>query len=61
MKALIIALLVVWLVLTLLGALIEGLFWLLVIGVVLFLATAAWGWFKLRGSSGGTGRTTDVR
>ena len=59
MKALLIALLVAWLVLTLLGALIEGLFWLLVIGVVLFIATAAWGWFKLR--SGGADRSTDVR
>ncbi len=48
MKALIIALLVLWLVFTLLGALLEGLFWLLVIGVVAFVATAAWGWLKLR-------------
>lgn len=59
MKALIIALLVVWLVFALLGVIIEGLLWLLVIGVVLFLATAAWGWFKLR--SAGSGRSTDVR
>ena len=59
MKALIILLLVAWLVLSLLGAIIEGLFWLLVVGVVLFLATAAWGWFKLRSGSAGT--STDVR
>ncbi|MDP5182119.1 hypothetical protein QOZ88_05675 [Blastococcus sp. BMG 814] len=39
-------LLVVWLALAVLGAIVEGLFWLLVIGVVLFLATAAWGWTK---------------
>ena len=39
-------LLVVWLALAVLGAVIEGLFWLLVVGVVLFLATAAWGWTK---------------
>lgn len=39
-------LLVVWLVLAIVGALVEGLFWLLVIGVVLFVATAAYGWVK---------------
>ncbi|HSP60454.1 MAG TPA: hypothetical protein VLO09_05285 [Ornithinimicrobium sp.] len=48
MKTLIVALLVLWLVLAVLGAILEGLFWLLVIGVLAFLATAAWGWFKLR-------------
>jgi hypothetical protein len=35
-------LLVLWLALAVVGAIIEGLFWLLVVGVVLFLATAAW-------------------
>jgi hypothetical protein len=49
MKALIILLLVLWLVFSLVGALIEGLFWLLIIGVVAFIATAAFGWFKLGG------------
>ncbi|NMR21229.1 hypothetical protein [Cellulomonas fimi] len=48
MKTLIIALLVAWLLLSLLGALVEGLLWLLVIGLVLLAATAAYGWFKLR-------------
>lgn len=48
MKALIIALLVLWLVFALLGAILEGLFWLLVIGVIAFIATAAWGWSTLR-------------
>ena len=48
MKTLIIALLVLWLVFALLGAILEGLFWLLVIGVIAFTATAAWGWFTLR-------------
>jgi len=48
MKTLIIVLLVAWLVLSVLGALIEGLLWLLAIGVVLLVATAAYGWFKLR-------------
>lgn len=48
MKALLIVLLVLWLAVTLVGAVIEGLFWLLVVGLVLFAATAVWGWFKLR-------------
>ena len=39
-------LLVVWLALAIIGALVEGLFWLLMIGLVLFLATAAFGWFN---------------
>ncbi|MGY1838721.1 MULTISPECIES: hypothetical protein [unclassified Modestobacter] len=43
MLALIALLLVVWLVVTVIGALVEGLFWLFVVGVVLFLVTAAWG------------------
>lgn len=42
MPGLIIFLLVAWLVLAVLGALIEGLFWLTVVGVVLFLGTAAY-------------------
>ncbi|CAA9428042.1 MAG: hypothetical protein AVDCRST_MAG66-3085 [uncultured Pseudonocardia sp.] len=49
MLKLIAALLVVWLVLTVLGAVVEGLFWLTVVGVVLFLATAGYGYLK-RGS-----------
>ncbi len=48
MKFILVALLLVWLVVALLGALIEGLFWLLVIGLVAFVATAAWGWMKMR-------------
>lgn len=39
-------LLVVWVILIILGAVIKGLFWLVVVGVVLFLATAAYGWVK---------------
>ena len=46
MAGFIIALLVIWLIISVLGAIIEGLFWLAVIGVVLFLVTAAWGWLK---------------
>ena len=37
-------LLVVWLVLTVIGAVVEGLFWLAVAGLVFFAATAALGW-----------------
>lgn len=39
-------LLVVWLAFVVIGAVVEGLFWLLVVGAVLFLATAAFGWTK---------------
>ncbi len=48
MKTLIIVLLVAWLLLSLVGALIEGLLWLLGIGLVLLAATAVWAWFKFR-------------
>ncbi len=41
-------LLVVWLVLVIIGALLEGLFWLLVVGGLLFLGTAAYGRRKSR-------------
>lgn len=39
-------LLVIWLALAIVGAVVEGLFWLLVVGAVLFVATAAYGWVK---------------
>lgn len=42
----IITLLIIWLVLSVLGFMLEGLMWLAVIGLVLFAATAAWGWMK---------------
>lgn len=48
MLALIGILLVAWLVLSILGAVIEGLFWLTIVGVVLFLSTAAYGAIKHR-------------
>lgn len=37
-------LLAVWLVLTVVGAVVEGLFWLAVVGALFFLGTAALGW-----------------
>ncbi len=48
MKILLVVLLALWLGLSIIGALIEGLFWLLVVGALLFVATAVWGWFKVR-------------
>ena len=42
----IITLLIVWLILSVLGFVLEGLLWLAVIGLVLFVATAVWGWLK---------------
>ncbi|WP_199588955.1 hypothetical protein [Blastococcus sp. TF02A-26] len=36
----------VWLAFVVIGAVVEGLFWLLVIGAVLFVATAAFGWVR---------------
>ncbi|WP_171027476.1 hypothetical protein [Pseudarthrobacter sp. NamE2] len=45
---LIITLLIIWLVLSILGFIIEGLLWLALIGLLLFAATAVWGWVKRR-------------
>jgi hypothetical protein len=39
-------LLVVWLVITVAGAVIKGLFWLAVVGALFFAATAAIGWSR---------------
>ena len=39
-------LLVIWLVITVIGAVIKGLFWLAVVGLLFFAATAALGWTK---------------
>jgi LPXTG-motif cell wall-anchored protein len=46
--AIIAILLIIWLVVTVLGAVIKGLFWLAIIGGLLFLATAAYGAVKRR-------------
>lgn len=40
------ALLVIWLVLILIGALAKGLVWLAIVGGVLFLVTGGYGWIK---------------
>jgi hypothetical protein len=52
MLGFILLLLIIWLVLSIIGLVIEGLFWLFVIGAVLFLVTAAWGWVKRRTGTG---------
>ena len=39
-------LLVVWLVITVIGAVVKGLFWLAVVGLLFFVVTAALGWGK---------------
>ena len=39
-------LLVIWLAITVIGAVVEGLFWLAVVGLLFFVVTAALGWGK---------------
>ena len=46
MVGIILALLVLWLVLSVLGFVVKGLVWLAIIGIVLFVATAAIGWIR---------------
>ncbi|MEU5722654.1 hypothetical protein [Micromonospora sp. NPDC047738] len=48
MIALLVALLLVWLVLVVVGLAVKGLFWLFVVGVILFVATAIVGWVRRR-------------
>ena len=50
-------LLALWLLVTVAGAVIKGLFWLAVLGGIVFLATAAIGWNKRRNEVGGGPRT----
>ncbi|MET4001833.1 hypothetical protein BJ956_002039 [Arthrobacter psychrochitiniphilus] len=47
---LIVGLLIIWLILAVLGFAVKGLFWLAIIGLVLFVATGAIGWIRRRGS-----------
>ena len=51
MVGFIVFLLVVWLVLALLGFVIKGLFWLAVIGIVLFVVTAIVGYIRRGGNN----------
>ena len=48
---LIIALLVIWLVLSIVGFAVKGLIWLAIIALVLFVATGVWGWMKRKTSA----------
>lgn len=50
MMVLIALLLLAWLALAILGAVLEGLLWLMIVGAVLFIATAAYGLTKRRGA-----------
>jgi len=43
---LLVVLLVVWLVRAILGFVIKGLVWLAIIGIILFIATAVFGWIR---------------
>ena len=45
---LVITLLIIWLILTVLGFAVKGLLWLAIIGLILLVATAVWGWVKRR-------------
>ena len=47
---LIIGLLVLWLVITVLGFVIKSLFWLAIVGIVLFIATGIFGAVRRRGT-----------
>jgi hypothetical protein len=53
MIGLIVILLIVWLLLAVLGFALKGLVWLAIIGIILFLATAVWGYIKRGGGKTG--------
>ncbi len=46
MWGLLLLLLAIWIVVSILGLVLEGLFWLFLIGIVLIVATAVFGWIK---------------
>ncbi|HUG07287.1 MAG TPA: hypothetical protein VMP13_00085 [Acidimicrobiia bacterium] len=50
MTTVIVILLVVWLVLAILGAVLEGLFWLTIVAIVLLIGTGVYGWMKRKAS-----------
>jgi len=50
MAGIIVTLLIIWLVLAVLGAVLEGLFWLTVVAIVLIVATGVYGWMKRKTS-----------
>ncbi len=48
MVGLLVALLIVWAILAVLGIVVKGLFWLFIIALILFVATGVWGWVRRR-------------
>lgn len=48
MLRILVALLIVWVVVAVVGAVVEGLFWLAVLGAVLFVGTAGYGYLRRR-------------
>ena len=48
MVGLIVTLLVIWLILAVLGLVLKGLFWLFVVGAILFVLTGVFGFFRRR-------------
>jgi hypothetical protein len=51
MIGLIVTLLVIWVVLSVIGFAIKGLFWLAIVGIVLFLGTALVGFIRRKSAS----------
>ena len=51
MRALLLFLLVAWIVVAVLGFVIKGLFWLAVVGIVLFLVTGVIGMLRAKASN----------
>ena len=56
MIALVIILLLIWAALAVVGFVVKGLFWLAIVGIVLFLITVVVGWIRraMRGRGAGT-------
>lgn len=52
----IVGILVIWLVLAVIGFVVKSLFWLAIVGIVLFIATAAYGAIKGKFSGNQIGR-----
>ncbi len=48
MVGLLVALLIIWAILAVLGIVVKGLFWLFIIALILFVATGVWGWVRRR-------------
>lgn len=54
MKNLLIFLLIAWLVLSVIGFVVEALLWLAFIGLILFVLTAIYWWVRAKRSKGST-------